>query len=106
MDKRGCKQPSFHGASSLAFGPTQYTMKFQPQNNERLDKLLTLSSIDAVQALLDSDFGIGDESELLMAIRRDIRITASDDDITDTICDIMKADSNATTCLEHLAALN
>ena len=61
-----------------------------------------LAPIDAVRAWLDGDFGIGDEPALIAAIRRDARVTGSDDDITDTICDAMDEGLEASACLARL----
>ena len=49
------------------------------------------------------DFGIGDEPALLAAIRRDPRVTGSDDDITDVICEAIDDGLDAAACLERLA---
>jgi hypothetical protein len=78
-------------------------MSFQPQNKERFERFRALAPIDAVRAWLDGNFGIGDEPALLEAIRRDTRVTGSDDDITDTICDAMDEGLDAQACLERLA---
>ena len=45
-----------------------------------------LTPIDAVRAWLDGDFGIGDEAAFVAAIRRDTRVSGSDDDIIDAVC--------------------
>jgi hypothetical protein len=79
-------------------------MSFQAQSKERFERLRALAPIDAVRAWLDGDFGIGDEPALLAAIRRDTRVTASDDDITGTICEAMDEGLDAAACLERLAA--
>jgi len=73
-----------------------------PQNKERFKKLQGLAPIDAVQAWLDGDFGIGDEAALIIAIRRDPRVTLSDDDMIDTIMDAMDENLDAPQCLERL----
>ena len=78
-------------------------MTFQPQNKERFERLRALTPIDAVRAWLDGDFGIGDEPAMLDAIRRDMRVGGSDNDITDTICEAMDDDLDASACLERLA---
>ena len=78
-------------------------MTFQPQNKERFERLRALTPIDAVRAWLDGDFGIGDEPAMLAAIRRDMRVAGSDNDITDTICEAMDDDLDASACLERLA---
>ena len=75
----------------------------QPQNKERFERLRALTPIDAVRAWLDGDFGIGDEPAMIAAIRRDTRVTLSDDDITDAVCDAMDEGLDASACLERLA---
>lgn len=77
----------------------------QPQNRKRFERLRRLSPLDAVQAWLDGDFGMGDEDAMIAAIRKDPRITASDDQIIDTIIDAMGEEADAATCLEWLAGL-
>lgn len=77
----------------------------QPQNRKRFERLRRLSPLDAVQAWLDGDFGMGDEDAMIAAIRKDPRITASDDQIIDTIIDAMGEEVDAATCLESLAGL-
>jgi len=78
-------------------------MAFQPQNKERFERLRALTPLAAVRAWLDGDFGIGDEPALLAAIRRDPRVTGSDDDITDVICEAIDDGLDAAACLERLA---
>lgn len=74
-------------------------------NLERMEKLKKLSPLEAVQAWLDGAFGIDEEPALIFAIRKDSRITLSDDDITEIILDaMMNDDCDAATCLESLAA--
>lgn len=73
-------------------------------NQERFDKLRALSPIDAVQAWLDGDFGIGDEPAMIAAIRRDTRVALSDDDITDIVMEALDEGLEASACLERLAS--
>jgi len=75
----------------------------QPQNKKRFETLSTLAPVDAVRAWLDGDFGIGDEPALISAIRKDSRISLSDDAITDAIMDAMDDGLDAPACLERLA---
>ena len=75
----------------------------QPQNKRRFERLRALTPIDAVRAWLDGDFGIGDEAALIAAIRRDTRVTLSDDEITDAVCDAMDEGLDASASLERLA---
>ena len=73
------------------------------QNQERFEALRALTPIDAVQAWLDGDFGIGDEPALIAAIREDPRVSLSDDDIIDAVCDAIHDGLDAQACLERLA---
>jgi hypothetical protein len=75
----------------------------QPQNRKRFESLSALAPVDAVRAWLDGDFGMGDEPALISAIRKDARISLSDDDITDAILDAMDNGLDAPACLERLA---
>ena len=77
---------------------------FQPQNKERFEKLRTLSPVAAVQAWLEGDFGIGDEPALIAVIRKDTRVTRSDDDLTDAIRDAMDDGLDAAACLKRPAS--
>ncbi len=76
---------------------------FQPQNKERFARLQSLSPVAAVQAWLDGDFGVGDEPALIGAIRKDARVSLSDDAITDIISEAMDDGSGAPACLERMA---
>jgi hypothetical protein len=72
------------------------------KNKEPSPRLRALSPIDAVQAWLDGDFGIGDEPAMIAAIRMDTRIVMSDDGIEDVIFNAMNERLDASTCLEQL----
>jgi len=74
----------------------------QTHNQERFDRLRALAPIDAVRAWLDGGFGIGDEPALMAAIRRDARVSLSDDDISDTVRAAMDEGLDALACLERL----
>jgi hypothetical protein len=74
-----------------------------PQNQERFDRLRALAPIDAVRTWLDGDFGIGDEPAMIAAIRKDPRVSLSDDNIIDAVCDAMEESLDAPACLERLA---
>lgn len=80
-------------------------MTFQPQDRKRFEQLRALAPLDAVRAWLDGDFGLGDEPALLAAIRRDPRVAASDDEITDIIFEAIDEGLDAAACLERLASL-
>jgi hypothetical protein len=75
----------------------------QIQNKERFESLRALAPIDAVRAWLDGDFGIGDEPAMIEAIRKDARVSLSDDDIIDVVSDAMDEGLDAAACLERLA---
>ena len=74
----------------------------QPQNKERFDKLRSLTPVEAIQAFLDGDFGIGDEPAIIAAIRKDERVALSDDEIINSIFDAMEKNLNASECFERL----
>ena len=73
-------------------------------NQQRMETLKKLPPLEAVQAWLDGDFGMNEESALCYAIRKDARITLSDDDICEVIFEAMDDGWDATACLERLAA--
>jgi hypothetical protein len=53
---------------------------------------------------LEGSFGIGDEAALIEAIRKDNRVTRSDDEIIDFMADAMLEDAiDAQHCLDRLA---
>jgi hypothetical protein len=82
--------------------PAQIIMR--TQNQERFDRLRALAPVDAVRAWLDGGFSIGDEPAMITAIRRDARVSLSDDDIIKTVCSAMEEGLDAAACLERLAA--
>jgi hypothetical protein len=75
----------------------------EAQNKERFERLRGLAPIDAVRAWLDGDFGIDDEPAMISAIRKDPRVSLSDDEIIDAVCDGMDEGLDAQACLERLA---
>jgi hypothetical protein len=72
-------------------------------NTGRFEALRALTPIAAVQAWLEGDFGMGDEPAMIAAIRKDARVSLSDDDIIDAICGAMDEGLDAQDCLERLA---
>ena len=72
------------------------------KNKEPSPRLRALSPVDAIQAWLDGDFGIGDEPAMIAAIRMDTRIVVSDEGIEDVIFNAMNEGFDASTCLEQL----
>ena len=69
-----------------------------------MNALANLPPLEAVQAWLNGDFGMDEEPALCDAIRKDSRITLSDDDISEIIFGAMDDDGDAAACLERLAA--
>jgi len=70
-------------------------------NQNRFEKLRMLSPVAAVKAWLDGDFGFGEEAALIEAIRKDSRITRSDDEIIDFVTDaLMGENPDAQKCLD------
>jgi hypothetical protein len=110
LGRRPCEQsPCFRpGPFLFAFsGPAGHTrLTMQPQDRERFDRLRALTPIDAVRAWFEGEFGIGDEPAMITAIRRDARISLSEDDIANAICGAMDEDLDARACLERLAGSN
>ena len=73
-------------------------------NQNSFEKLQKLSPIEAVKAWLDGDFGFGEEDALIIAIRKDTRVTRSDDEIVDFMADaLMEENADAQKCLDLLA---
>jgi hypothetical protein len=56
----------------------------------------------AVQAWLNGDFGLDDEPALIEALRRDPRITGSDDEIFDTFFNALEEGWDAQQTFKHL----
>ncbi len=72
-------------------------------NQQRMETLQQLSPLEAVQAWLDGDFGMDEEPALIFAIRKDPRVTLSDEEIEEIVLDAMAEDCDAETCLELIA---
>ncbi|MGO8697003.1 MAG: hypothetical protein ACLQVY_04710 [Limisphaerales bacterium] len=70
---------------------------------KRFEELKALRPVDAVRVCLDGDFGMSDEKALTSAIRKDRRITLSDDELLDLIVEAMEDGLDAPACLERLA---
>ena len=73
-------------------------------NPKRHDALSRLAPIDAIHAFLAGDFGIGDETAIMTAIRRDPRVTLSNEEILDVLDGALEDGVNAETCLARLMA--
>jgi hypothetical protein len=72
-------------------------------NKKRFDLLRGLSPTEAVKAWLEGDFGMGDEAALIEAIRKDKRITRSDDEIIDLMVEMMEESLDGQAVLDRLA---
>ncbi|HZV36199.1 MAG TPA: hypothetical protein VFB72_16605 [Verrucomicrobiae bacterium] len=84
----------------------RFVLMFSPKDKKRFEKIRSFTPIDAVLAWLEGDFGIGDETALIEAIRKDKRISISDEAITDVILDAMDEGLDAAACMERLTASN
>jgi hypothetical protein len=73
-------------------------------NAERVAWLRSLSPRDAVKAFLDGDFGLAEEFAIIEAIRKDPRISISDDEIMDILSDNMDEDADADDVFAMLVA--
>jgi hypothetical protein len=72
------------------------------QEREHLDRLKSLSPLQAVQAWLREDYGQGERNYLITAIQRDRRIELDDDEIAYVIHDAMRSGSDAPTVFDRL----
>ena len=73
-------------------------------DEKRMERIKQLSPIEAVQAWLDGDFCLDEESALCTAIRKDTRITLSDDEFFDAFVLAIEDECDAQQCLERLAS--
>jgi hypothetical protein len=75
----------------------------KPLNQERFEHLRRLTPLEAIKAMLEGEFGIGDEPAIAEAIRKDKRITLSDDAIVDFLSEAMlQDDCGAQKCMNEL----
>ncbi len=75
----------------------------KPVNQERFEHLRSLAPLEAIQAMLEGDFGIGDQSAIAEAIRKDTRIELSDEAIIDFLRQaLLEEHCNAQKCLDEL----
>jgi len=73
------------------------------RNEERFERLRKLTPVEATRAWLDGDFGLEDEPAMIEALRKDKRITLSDDKIIDLFGEaMMEEDVDAQEFLERL----
>lgn len=71
--------------------------------SHQLERLKRLSPIEAIQTWLDGDFGLDEEPVLCAAIRKDLRITLSHDEIFASLSETMEDKCDAQRCVERLA---
>jgi hypothetical protein len=72
-------------------------------NQERFEHLRSLTPLEAIRAMLEGDFGIGDEPAIAEAIRKDKRIKLSNDEVIDLLRQALQEDDcNAQKCLDKL----
>ena len=75
----------------------------KPVNQERFEHLRNLTPLEAIQAMLEGDFGIGDQSAIAEAIRKDARIKLSDEEIINFLRQaLLEEDCNAQKCWDEL----
>jgi hypothetical protein len=74
-------------------------------DQNRFESLKKLAPVEAVKAWLEGSFGIGDEPALIEAIRKDNRVTRSDNEIIDFMADAMLEEeaNDPQQCLDRLA---
>ena len=78
----------------------------QIENRERFERLRTLSPVEAVQAWLAGEFGMGDEPAMIEAIRKDSRISLPDYLIEDWIFEAVDENWDVVRCIDVLAAVS
>lgn len=76
------------------------------QDKQRSENLRSLAPLDAIQAWMDGGFGLGDESAMIEAIRKDKRVSFTDEEIEDIVFEAMDDGLDAPACLELLAGVS
>lgn len=72
-------------------------------NRERFEHLRSLTPLEAIKAMLEGDFGIGDEPAIAEAICKDKRIRLSTDHVIDFLRQALQEDDcTAQKCLDKL----
>lgn len=71
---------------------------------ERFQQLSDMTPTEGIRAWLNGDFATGEGPALMQVIRKDRRITLSDDEIMDILCDAATESCDAQRCLERLVA--
>ena len=73
---------------------------------QRYERILALTPIQAVEAWLTGNFGLGDEPALLQAIRKDPRVVLDDEMMIGAIAAAMDEGMTPEECLDVLATPN
>ena len=76
----------------------------EPVDKKRFARLSALSPMEAIQAWLDGDYGLGDWPAMVSAIRKDSRISISDTAIVDFMDEAAMKPLLASTCMKRLVA--
>jgi hypothetical protein len=80
-----------------------FAMSVPPQDRARFERLRALTPLDAVRAFLEGDFGLGDEPAIIEAIQRDSRVSLSDDEVMESLCEAMDEEEAPEACLERMS---
>ncbi len=73
------------------------------QNQESFERLRKLTPLEATKVWREGDFGLDDEPALIESLRRDKRITLSDDKLIDLFAEaMMEEDVDPQEFLERL----
>jgi hypothetical protein len=72
------------------------------RDENRFQRLKSLTPIEAAKAWLNGEFGIYDEPAIIAAIRKDLRIKLSDDEIMEFLFKALEKDWDAQRCLDEL----
>lgn len=77
------------------------------RNDERFQRLRSLTAVEAATAWLEGDFGIEDDAAMVEAIRKDRRIKVTDERILNFFTEALaRGERNAPHCLDVLAKEN
>lgn len=71
-------------------------------NRERFEHLRSLTPLEAIKAMLEGDFGIGDQPAIAEAIRKDKRIKISDDEIISFLREALLEGDTPQKCFDEL----
>lgn len=73
-----------------------------PANRKRPERLRSLTPLQAIQAWMNGEFGVGDEGSLLQAIRKDARVTLDDEVIAVVVATTIREKWSAEDCFKIL----